>query len=65
MPAVVVPGEGEEANHRRVGGRDAQAEADVGGSSSEPGDSGEESSNDQSERYALRSEPSDDWLENR
>ena len=26
---VIAPGEGEEANHRRVGGRDARAETDV------------------------------------
>ena len=65
VPAVVAPGEGEEANHRQVGGRDARAEADAGGSSNESGDSGGESSGDQSERYALRSEASEDWLESR
>jgi hypothetical protein len=46
VSAFVTPGEGKEANHRQVGGRDARAEADVGGSSTEPGDSGDESSDD-------------------
>ena len=65
VPAVIAPGVSEEANHRQVGGRDSRAEADVGGSSSESGVSGEDSSDDQSERYALWSEASDDWLESR
>ena len=29
---VIAPGEGEEADHRRVGGRDTRAETDVGSS---------------------------------
>ena len=62
--SVVAPGEGE-ANLRRVGGHDVQAETDVDESGSGSEVSDEDPSDDQSERYALRSEASDDWVESR
>ena len=63
--SVVVPGEGEEANHRRVGGRNARTEADVDEGGNVTDVSGEDLSDDQSVRYALRSEASDDWQESK
>ena len=63
--SVVAPGAGEEADHRRVGGRDILAEADVDEGDSGPGASGGDLSDDQSERYALRSEASDNWADSR
>ena len=62
---VIAPGEGEEANHRRVGGRDARAKIDVDASGSGSEALGEDPSEDQSVLYALRSEASDDWQESR
>jgi len=62
---VIAPGEGEEANHRRVGGRDARAKIDGDASGSGSEALGEDPSEDQSVLYALRSEASDDWQESR
>ncbi len=62
---VIAPGEGEEADHRRVGGRDTRAETDVGSSGGGSEASGEDFSEEQSVLYALRSEASEDWQESR
>ena len=62
---VTAPGEGEEANHSRVGGRDTRAETDVGSSGEGSEASDEDPSEGQSVLYALRSEASDDWQESR
>ena len=62
---VIAPGEGGEANHRRVGGRDARAETDDDASGGGSEALAEDLSEDQSVLYAIRSEASDDWQESR
>ena len=62
---TVVLGEGEEADHRRVGGRNKQTEAEEDKSDDEPEAEDDDRSDGRSEQSVHESEASDDWLESR